>query len=274
MPLERPLITTYTDAARFMADMLAFRKSVDPSFSILGVCRNLRRISPTLVSLILQKKRKITLDRVDEISKLLALMPAERQYLKDWISRAEEPQAAVEIEKLVGSSGIRRKATSSHILNDWVNIFVKDAFDLASIRENPDEIYSLLGGVASKKRIDQSIKFLLQHGYLRRATNGQLVPDAPLHSVDQKVPNEKVRKFHKALLQNAKDAIDQYSSDQRYANALVLSLNEQSYQKLVELIAEHAESLQSFAENLKEGSMIYQVTINVSPTGGLREKNK
>jgi uncharacterized protein (TIGR02147 family) len=272
--VERPVITTYADPVRFLADMLAFRKVDDPGFSVLAISRSLRRISPTLVSLILRGQRKITLDRVDELSKLLGLMPSERQYFRDWISRAEDPKAEQAVLKLAETPAGRRKLTSSHILNDWVNVFVKDAFDLERVRKNPDEIYALLGGIASKKRIDQSIKFLLQHGYLRRNAQGLLIPEVPLHSVDQKIPNEKVRKFHKALLHNAKEAIDQYSSEQRYANALVLSLNQETYQKLLALIAEQAESLQSFAENLREGSMLYQVTINVSPTGGNLEKNK
>lgn len=272
--MDRPVITSYADPVRFLADMLAFRKVEDPSFSVLAMTRSLRRISPTLVSLILRGQRKITLDRVDELSKLLGLLPAEKQYFKDWMSRSVDSTTEQAVEKIAALPVARRKLTSSHILNDWVNIFVKDAFDLEHVRANPNEIYALLGGVASKKRIDQSIKFLLQHGYLRRNAQGRFVPEVPLHSVDQKLPNEKVRKFHKALLNNAKEAIDQYSSDQRYANALVLSLNQETYQKLLALIAEQAESLQSFAENLQEGSMLYQVTINVSPTGGHLEKNK
>jgi uncharacterized protein (TIGR02147 family) len=270
----RPVITSYTDIVQFMDDMISFRKSSDPSFSVLGVTKSLRRISPTLVSLILKGKRKITLDRVDELSKLMNLMPHERQYFRDWVSRDKRPSSEQEIQQLTTPPQARRKTTSVHILNDWVNVFVKDAFDLGNIRANPDEIYALLGGIASKKRVDQSIKFLLQHGYLRRNAAGHIVPDAPLHSVDQKIPNDKVRKFHKALLQNAKDAIEQYSSAERYANALVLSLNKDSYKRLIELIAEHGDSLQSFAEGLEEGSMLYQLTINLCPTGGRRENSK
>jgi uncharacterized protein (TIGR02147 family) len=270
----RPVITSYSDVVQFMGDMLLYRKEQDPSFSILKMTKSLRRISPALVSLILRRKRKITLDRVDELSKLMELMPHERQYFKDWLSRVQNPIAESEIHKTSSMPLVRRKITSAHILNDWVNVFVKDAFDLEHIRNNPDEIYALLGGIASKKRVDQSLRFLQQHGYLRRNGSGRLVPDAPLHSVDQKVSNDKVRKFHKALLQNAKDAIDQYSPQERYANALVLSLNQESYKKLLDVIAEHGESLQSFAENLTEGSMLYQVTINVSPTGGHRNDHK
>ncbi|MEI6397342.1 MAG: TIGR02147 family protein [Pseudomonadota bacterium] len=268
--MSRPIITSYTDIVQYMSEMLAYRKATEAKFSVLKATKTLRRLSPALISLILKGKRRVTLDRVDELSKLLGLTPHERQYLRDWVSGGEVSKVT-EPNSSTPRVGERRKVATSHILTDWVHVFVKDAFQLSHIRENPSGIYAALGGIASKKRIDHSIKFLLTHGYLRKNAKGQLVPETPLHSVDQKIPSQKVRKFHKAVLKNASDAIDQHTPDQRYANSMVLALNEESYKKLIELIAEHAESLQGFAENLREGNQLYQVIINVSPTGGRRE---
>jgi uncharacterized protein (TIGR02147 family) len=270
--MDRPVITTYQSIAQFVADMLAFKKAHEADFSVLQACRSLRRISPALVTLIVKGQRRVTMDRVDEISKLLGLTPHERQYLKDWTSGLDRTEATKAAPTSSTVEAPRRKLTSSHILTDWMNVFVKDAFDLEHIRKKPDEIYALLGGIASQKRVDQSIKFLLKHGYLRKTNQGDYVPEAPLHSVDQKLPNEKVRKFHKAVLKNAQEAIDTQPTDKRYANALVLSLNQETYARLIELIAEQAESLQSFAEDIKGGNMLYQLVINVSPTGGQRDK--
>lgn len=266
--MQRPIITTYSDLVHFIGDMLAFLKSTQSDFSVLRATKSLRRVSPALISLVLSRKRRVTMDRADELSRLLGLTPHERQYMKDWISGSDRQSANPQNTTSIRPPADRRKIASSHLLNDWVHVFVKDAFDLAEVRKNPVAIYALLGGIASRKRIDESISFLLKHGYLRKTIDGQLIPEATLHSVDQKISSDKVRKFHKALLKNAHTAIDQYPSDQRYANSLVLSLNQETYKKLLELIAEQAESLQSFAENLNDGSMLYQVVINVSPTGG------
>jgi uncharacterized protein (TIGR02147 family) len=168
----------------------------------------------------------------------------------------------------------KRKITSSHLLSDWINVYVKDAFQLRRVSQHPDEIYAALGGIASRKRIEQSIKFLLNHGYLRTTIEGHVVPETPLHSIDPKVPNAQIRKFHKAALTNARDAIDQHDPGQRYANAMVVTLNESTYKKITELIAEQAEELQTFAEGLSDGDQLYQLVINLSPTGGRREPNQ
>ena len=269
--MGRPIITNYTDLVTFVDDMLAFLKGQDPKFSVLKASQNLRKVSPTLVSLILKRKRRLTLDRVEEIAKLLQLTPHERTYMRDWVSNQEGLPPKVDNLAASQAPETRRKIATSHILSDWVHVFVKDAFELSAVSQNPEEVFAVLGSIASRKRIEQSIKFLIKHGYLRTNEKGHIIPETPLHSIDPKVPSAQIRKFHKAVLTNARDAIDQHNPDKRYANAMVVTLNESTYKKLTELIAEQAEQLQHFAEDLSDGDQIYQLIINLSPTGGRRE---
>ncbi len=267
--MDRPTISTYQDLVSFMTDMLAFRKTHEKHFSILRASKELRRVSPTLVSLMLKRKRSITLDRVDELAKLLSLTPHEKQYFKDWIARLKgEAYSGSEPFEAAHEMYGRRKAVSNHILSDWINVYVKDAFQLKRVKQNPKEIYAVLAGIASQKRIDKAIHFLLRAGYLRKNVDGKIVEDTPLHVVDQKVSNQKVKQFHKGALKTALQAIDQYSSSHRYANALILPLDERGYQELTQLIEDAAERLQKFAEKTKDGNGLYQVIINLSPTGG------
>lgn len=258
--------------ALFLADMLRFRKKNEKHFSILQASKDLRRVSPTLVSLLIKGKRKITIDRAEELAKLLGLTVNEKQYFKDWIARTSGNQASI-LELMQNSleQPPRRKQASNHILTDWINVYVKDAFQLKHVMDKPNEIYRTLAGIASQKRIDKAIEFLLRAGYLRRNLAGKVVEDSPLHVVDQKVSNLKVRQFHKGALKIALQAIDQYSSNHRYANALILPLHESSYKELKELIDEFTERLQKFAETAKDGTGLYQVIINLSPTGDFHE---
>jgi uncharacterized protein (TIGR02147 family) len=156
-------------------------------------------------------------------------------------------------------------------LADRINVYVKDAFQLKRVKENPEEIYRVLSGIASQKRIDKALAFLLRAGYLRRNQDGMIVEDVPLSSVDQRVPNQKVRQFHKGALMLAAQALDQYDPSQRYANALILPLDPEGYMELKRLIEEFAESLQKFAETARDGEGLYQVLINLSPTGGIND---
>lgn len=68
MDIEKESLLT---SAAFIKNRLANLKLERSYFSIRNECQKLRKISPTLVSLMMQGKRKVTLDRVEELALLL-----------------------------------------------------------------------------------------------------------------------------------------------------------------------------------------------------------
>ena len=264
---KRPTIVDYTQPSKFLEDMVAYRRASEPAFSVLQASKNLKKCSPALVTLICKGKRSLTSDRVDDISRLLKLSVSEKQYLRDWIDRLEAKNDG----NLVAAIDVpRNKLVSTQLLNDWVNVYVKDAFGLEEIRKAPDLIYGLLGGIASQARIEKSIKFLLANGYLKKDLDGKIVLDTPLAISDDGLPNYKIKQFHKAALKIAKDGIDKYTVQERLANALVIPLDDDGYEELAEITKEYSEKLKSFSEKWHSSSKkkLYQVILNISPTGG------
>src|SRR5690606_8899212 len=131
---------------------LTFLKATERSFSVLQACKRLRRCSPALITLIRKRERQITLDRVDDLAKLMRLSAREKQYFKDWISVLQDEGAALKLMRLSarekqyfkdwisvlqdeGAAGWdpgtesthpsgRRRYVNSHILKDWLNVYV------------------------------------------------------------------------------------------------------------------------------------------------------
>jgi uncharacterized protein (TIGR02147 family) len=264
---ERPQIHTYEKAETFLRDMILFRKKTQKSFSVMGATATLRKVSPSLVTLILQNKRKITLDRADEFCKLMNLTSSEKLIFKNMLSGesgVNDIKNGVQPER-----SKNKKETSVTLLNDWLNVYVKDSFRVQSIQNNPSLLYKELGSIASKKRIDQSLRFLLAQGYLRKNENGQIVIETSLSFNETPPAGPKVRAFHKAALSIAKQNIDLFFPHERFANTLVLDLTPERYQELVSMIQEFSKALQDFSAVEKNyGDRLYQVLINLSPTGG------
>jgi uncharacterized protein (TIGR02147 family) len=263
----KPIITEYQDLIEYIGDALEYRKATDHGFSVYTTTKSLRKISPTLVSLIVRRKRRLTVDRADEFSKLLDLNPSERSYFRRWVNRLEtgEVSEAATPDPLHLRN---RKEVSPHILSDWLNVYVKDFFQIPDVRKNPDLINQLLAHLASHKRIQRSLKFLLREGHLRKTMDGSIVLEADLVVADPKISSSKIRQFHKAALTIAKQAIDFFPPTERFSNTLIVPLNEKSYLKLQELIEEFADKLKDFAaENEEPGERLYQLALNLSPIG-------
>jgi uncharacterized protein (TIGR02147 family) len=264
--ITRPLISDYSDPVVYMSEMLAYRKNSTPGFSVTQFSKTLRRLSPSLVSLILKKQRRITIDRIDEIAKLIDLSSSEKFFFKNLIEGNEKQNP-----QQISLPKFKRKEVSPHILNDWLNIYVKDHFKLESVQKNPKLIYQKLAHIAPPKRIEKAFSFLLKHGHLRRNLEGHIVTETPLTVTDQKVPNKKVKNFHKNALKMAKNNIDFYETHKRYANTATVALTKKRYEELITLIDEFTEKFKVFAEHEDSNDspdQIYQLIVNLSPTGG------
>ncbi len=268
--LIRPQFSEYDDLVNYLTDMIEFRKKTEPGFSVAACCRRLRRVSPSLISLIKQRKRSITYDRVNELARLINLSPEEKRFFQhkvEWLSRNDQDKYPGFQDSSVSSG--KRKEVSTGILNDWINVYVKDLFQIPDVQNNPDKIYNSLASVASPKRIEKSINFLLREGHLKTTTDGKVVVNENLAIADPRVPSEKIRKFHKGALQFARQAIDTVAPEKRMANCLIVPLDTEAYDELIELINEFSEKLKKFAErDVKNGDQLHQMILNVSPIGG------
>jgi uncharacterized protein (TIGR02147 family) len=269
-PLVRPVISEFTDPVDFVRQMIEYRKKTEKGFSVHAATASLRRVSPSLVSLIIARKRKITIDRVEELAKLLQLNAQERIYFKNWLARLEDGEGAEAIPvKPEFQAHNRRKEVGTHILTDWINVYVKDCFQLPKVQENPQLVYRYLASYAHPKRLEKSVEFLLREGHLRRTLDGKIVVEANLAVADPKVPSRQIRQFHKGALGVAKTALEMFPPTERMANTLIMPLNEKSYGELLEIIQEFSEKLQNFAAlNQETGDRLYQLIVNLSPTGG------
>ena len=273
--VHRPQIVDYQHPSEFARDMLSFRRQTEPGFSVQIATRTLRRVSPALVSLVLSNKRKLTLDRADEFSKLLNLNPGERYYLRSWILRSEQSERGHGHSENQGRSseaqphGSARKEVTPHIISDWLNIYVKDLFQFHQVQKDPSRLQNLLSAIAKPNRIRRSLDFLLREGHLRRTLQGEIVLETQLAFTEGQISSQKISRFHKNALGIARDAIDLYSTNERFANTLIIPLSSDDYQELMSITSEFGERLKVFAESRKDApERLYQFVVNLSPIGG------
>ena len=259
-------------ALTFFKNRLSQIKNERPRFSITKECSGLRKVSPTLITLILQGKRKITLDRADELSQLLKLTSIEKQYFKSLIAK-ELPPSKRNTEVL-NSEPLKiraRNEVSDSMLKNFINFYVKDAFQIKEVQKNPKLIYKVLAFLADEKKINQSIHFLLKEGYLRKTLEGSIVLDQPL-SVKEPIDSHLlVRKFHKKALNLAINGLDLVPPHKRLANTFILPVDDSTYDELMLIVKNFTEQLKQFCENKAlHGDRLYQVTINLTPTGEVK----
>lgn len=260
-------------SAEFIKARLAYLKGERPHFSIRNECTKLRKVSPTLVSLMVQGKRKVSLDRVDELSQLLKLTPSEKQAFKNLVE-SEMPVAKyqkISKDKLHIKEVKKRNEVSDSILINFLNIYVKDAFQIKELQEHPELIYKKLAYLADEKSIRKSLHFLLREGYLRKTLDNKIVLDHPLSVKEPKESHLLVRRFHKKALKLAAVGLDLVPTEKRLANTFIVPLDESTYFEMLDMIRSFTDQLKQFCETRAlEGENLYQLTLHLTPTGDLK----
>ena len=270
MDIENERLLT---SAEFIKNRLANLKTERPHFSIRNECLKLRKVSPTLVSLMLQGKRKVSLDRVDELSLLLKLSPSEKQAFRNLVeSEMPTPKNQKFIKGKAPTKELgKRNEVSDSILYNFLNIYVKDAFQLKNIQENPELIYKKLAFLADEKSIRKSIHFLLREGYLRKTLDNKIVLDQPLSIKEPKESHLLVRRFHKKALKLATVGLDLVPTEKRLANTFIVPLDQATYFEMLDMIRAFTDTLKQFSETRAlDGENLYQLTLHLTPTGDLK----
>ena len=271
---ERPSVFSYSDAVAFVGDMLAWKKLHDPQFSLRSATAGLHRCSPTLVTLVLQRKRKLTPDRAKDFAKVLELSPRERAYFEAKVLGAATPEEKSDEKPFSNRQATMRRSVtrpraSNHILSDWLHPYVKDAARLSGFVPEAQTLFRLLRGISTPQRLSRSLDFLLREGYLRRTLDGKIVENEVLDETTDEIPSKQIRGFHKKALQIAADAIETCPMGEREANTILLPLNRERFLKLKSLIKEWAEETAALAEAYpQDNERLYQLIINLSPVAG------
>lgn len=266
--MQRPLIFDFNAIPPFAGAMLEWRRSEEPHFSLRNACEGTRRCSPALVSSIVKGRRRLTLDRVDDFARILDLTADEKSYLRRWIESDREAGPPDDSDVQPRKKRAPSRPVSNHLLSDWLNVYVKDASRLVGFKPNSATVYRLLGALATPKRIERSLQFLMREGFLRRTLDGQIVEDHPLVTTTDEIPNDKIRAFHKQALAIAQRGIDIFPLSMRRESAVVMPINDEHLEEIKDILKDAYQRILQFAEDhASDNQRLYQVVLNLSPIG-------
>ena len=264
--LIRPVVFDYRSSADFFRDMMFYQKKRNPKFSIRKKLKDHKCCSPALVSQVLKQKRRLTRDQLPIFGSVFSLNATELEFIDQQLISERSPNVRKSAKGLSGEKKIR--IAKNHLLNDWLNVYVKDTCQLKGFRPEASTIHALLNGIASVNRISRSLAFLIREGFWRYNSRGQIVPEDPAVFTSDGPAHGKIRQFHKQALKLALRGLDIFPVERRRASTILLSVNKDSAEELRSLVHKFQNELFDFMEKHSNGNeSLYQVIIHLTPIG-------
>ena len=254
----RPVVFDYDSPHKFLQDLLAHYKETS-NFSIRQRTQMAGGCSPALVSQVLTGRRRLTRDQIPTFARLFKLQDFEIRFLDQ-----PEYRSATDERRVPRAP----RKSKNHLLSNWLNVYVKDLVNLKGFSLEPVALRKMLFGIASEKKIQKSIEYLLAEGFWRKTATRKIIAEEPAVVSTNELPNEKIRSFHKQALRIALRGLDVFPSDRRKSSTVLIACDREKIVELKEMIdGFQAQLLQFIEDHPCGGDDLIQVAVHLTPVG-------
>ncbi|SMF52106.1 TIGR02147 family protein [Pseudobacteriovorax antillogorgiicola] len=244
----------YTDYRKYLEDYYDFKKSQGKGFSFRQFSRKCGFSSPNFIKLVIEGQRNLSPDSVEKVVKGLDITGSELEYFRILVKLNQENKNEIkaiyfdQLKKITPYEKRRQLDTESvEYLSHWIYPVLREMAAQADFRDDPYWISRRLTGRATVKDIRKALQFLIHHGFIIKNEDGYTTPDKIVLSSDE-IRNLAVRQYHRTILRQAQEALDDLEVSDREFGALIITLPESS-------LGELKDKLKQFRKDIHEWAM-------------------
>ncbi|MCX6128053.1 MAG: TIGR02147 family protein [Proteobacteria bacterium] len=251
---QRPSVYSYTNYRSYLQDFYLFMKQSKRGYSYRQFSQSAGFSSPNVLKLAIESNRNISNKSVDKFIKALSLGPGPAEYFRCLVlmNQADQDEQRVEyftkLKRLIPSS--RRyelQAEAVEYLSHWIFPVIREMVLLEGFRDDPYWIQRRLTGRIELKQIVSALNFLKSNGFIEKLANGTYSVKDEIVITSDEVKNLAVRAFHRRILLQAIEAIEDLPVEQREYGALIFQLPETAIPELKQKLKSFRQELHKWA---------------------------
>ena len=257
----------YESAIAYLKARFQLEKDHNPAFSIRKWAKDNNFGSHTLLFMILNEKRNLTLKHVPVIALGLKFTSTERQFFQTLIqldqAKSEEEKQLYQLwlSDLVPGRD-HHVATLEHeqVMIDGIHAAIMVMTRIPGFDFNPENIAKCFASKYSVSQIQEALTRLIHLGYLV-AKNGRYEMSAQSFNTLPDVPNPKIRKYHQQMARWGAEAIDQQEILDRDFQSLTIAIPRKSVPFAKELLQKFYTQFQTLMMK-NEADEVYQLNLH------------
>ncbi len=268
--MKKPNIFKYHDYKEFIKESLEYVK-VEYGLSQRKVAET-SKVSAALLSMILSGERTISEEVIDKLSYVFKLTTSEKNFLKhlrvlsDSNSLEERKHA---VKSMAGFKSYKGKNDDEVInysyLSKWFNIAIREMVACQNFNNDPEWIYQNLQFKVSKKKIRESLKFLLDNNFLSINESGELTQTEKNLVCNQEIYKLGLTEAHKQMFELATQSIKVVPKSKRWLVGKALPVTSSQYDEIIEILNEAFEKIENIKNENQMNESVYQISFAVFP---------
>ena len=266
-----PDVLQYTNYRVFLHDYYAYKKSTSAVFSLRFFAAKAGLSSHAHLKLVMDGKRNITKNTVVKIIQGWNLADERATYFENLVffnQAKTDKEKAFYYGKLVKSTPGSRlhKMDQAHfrIFTEWYHSVIREMVELRGFNPAPEWISRRLGGTITPAQAAESLNLLSSLGLISRTANGYSQAQS-LITTDDEVSDLLVKQYHRQMLDQAKDSMENVPAEKRDISAVTFAIQRKDFPALKKHLQLMRKELLDFSSESGTGEDVVQVNIQLFP---------
>jgi len=265
----------YTEYRVYLKDFYEFKKDSHRGYSYRGFSKAAGFSSPNILKLVIDGQRNISPAATEKFIKALGFSNQMSDYFRTLVKfnqskTDEDKDYFLSILKKLTPMAKRRELCSDSLkyVSHWLYAVISEMVSLDEFRDDPYWISRRIHGKATVTEISSALKFLISAGFISKDADGKYQPEDNMVLSSDEVKSLAVRKYHRQMLHQAEDALDNIPMEEREFGALTVVLPENASEELKYKIKQFRQELHTWAMQVSEddgGEFVAQINMQMYP---------
>lgn len=267
--LETIDILKYKCGIQYLKDLLASKCKQNLSYSLRAFAAQLK-ISPTALSHLLNRKKKLTLSMSQILLAGLNIKnKKEHRYLKALfafeLAVGEDEKSRLEAQ-LAAMSPFWCKAkvlgpSKSNVLDQWFYLATLEFISIPQLNHTSDQIAHRLE--ITNSQVDEALTVLEAIGLIRRTKTNSYERTEKQILLESQNPNAKLQSYHRQTLALARKALSAQSNDRKLVGSETFSLAPEDLIEAKEIVENCFQQILALAQRSQNRTDIYHLGIQL-----------
>jgi len=248
------------------------KQARNPAYSLRALARDLE-ISPTGLSLILNKKRPLTIERaIPWAAKLQFDESLSKKFIEAITYDSDERlnpnnRKSHQLEEKIKYAQLQLDQFA--LISDWYHLAILNLTKLKSFKHDPKWMSKRLGITVEEclLAIDRLIRLnlleIIEKKYVRTKNSVSTPTD---------IPSEAIRNYHRQNINRAISSIENVAIEERDISSIMMPIDKSKLAEAKKMIRNFRRELALFLE-AEEGDQVYSLNIQLFPQDHLQKKS-
>lgn len=267
------MIYEYDNSIHFLKSALQKKAAINSSYSLRAFAKKLG-LSPGALSLILNRKKKLSVERAYEVARALELNAEESDYFMALIQLEGAKSEAMKMQYLEKVKGLNPRLVDSvnlkqtilslehfKLISNWYGLAVLELLSAKNTEWTAKSIAKKMD--LSKIEAELTLERLLKLELIEEKANGSYVRAADTVMITSQVPSDAIRKYYEDVHEKSLKSVREQAPSEKVIGAQVFAFDPEQLEEVRKLTDDYLNSLNELAAKGENKTEVYQAITNI-----------